>query len=1305
MEHSGQAMAELSRFKDLLAKVHNEYTDLLARNAALAEQHTLLYNMLGDPAGFAGLSGRLLSTPLRPGVKREKRETVHFPIGPRSMRSSQFALDVSGTGDLSGGSDGLLDDIPLGEHEACHLSDDNVSDHSPTVATERVTGNDKDDDADAVNQIALEIPSQPLWQSMGQPSQAVRTSVVSTVSSTCLGEQSMHLEEGAGAFSALFDAEKHRESLLNRISSKDTLYRNSSKDTVNRNSSSPSLFSSSYYRPSTERPPMISEASERSERSCGSTRRTGESPLSPKSMLTSIPEPHVSRPQTPQWSRQESASASLQGTASDRESHTSGLGVRGTSMRSIESSRPMKAQGSAQSSIAQRQGTAGSLATSLVSPDRGFMKNTASCKSIGSHPSFVMQESSLSLDLGHVGLEIEDMFPLWWNPKRDLIREIQARQASDRESQLKNSINRSHSFASVEPVSTFRGGLVVSPIGVTRLMWDVVVFMLILFDAWVTPFDIIFCAQDLIPGTMGLIRRWGLPIFFSMDIILNFNTGYISERQMVSNRRMIAAQYMKFWFWIDLVATFPFDYWFRAGNCVRLLRLLKVVKSMQTIRSFTILTYTKSWQRMDNYYVNALRPLSLLKSLFGAFVCLTMLVLVHLHCCAWALLQPDTGGATSMAGALKDYLDSYWAVYLAVMNGEPLSASTAPMQFFAMLIATEKAVLMVAAVTWAVFETLMQQGDTARSHLLHKQTLKYMQRHGLPLKMQTQVLQGLIEAGSAKAMQKDFINLMESDLPKELQRKIARELWGAKLLTLGLLQLVSEWNDDFITNLALACREDVLASNAILFSEGDASFSAYYIITGEMQVFRPVTEAFGDDDDFIGSMAVKMEKMSNFTAGMWLGESALVSPSFRRGLQAISESLVSLMIVPADYFHKLLRDAQLSHDFERWVTEELWRGLCGRCGRLGDHFSDTCPVVYGGSGSSAVKARNSGRPRLSIQNTVDRMFTQGFASSTPKELDTVDETKAITRELREFLRQCDGEHLLSHLEFMGIVDLSDLEQLDMTWFRKELLKQEPPVILSPRDMAVLSSKQVMKFREGVNQGMSRMMRRQSKGNYLVFLSHYKLEAGTEAALMRTELEKLILEESEDFDADFNTPVFLDSEDLTNLKELQVEVVRSHNLVVLLTTGVLSRPWCLVEMVTAVQHGIPVVLVQVTKPGSQFVFPDDQFFNDLVAGKILDEGAMSIIQSAGMNMSDLESTLREIFKSIAVPYSPHKPVHVRQAELKTLMRHCKLRGEDTKRLECSVYSTKSGKLLPPSMTERSQLNLSNQSNNSARSSPR
>jgi hypothetical protein len=90
-----------------------------------------------------------------------------------------------------------------------------------------------------------------------------------------------------------------------------------------------------------------------------------------------------------------------------------------------------------------------------------------------------------------------------------------------------------------------------------------------------------------------------------------------------------------------------------------------------------------------------------------------------------------------------------------------------------------------------------------------------------------------------------------------------------------------------------------------------------------------------------------------------------------------------------------------------------------------------------------------------------------------------------------------------------------------------------------------------------------------QGKYACFISHYKAEAATEARHLKDKLTSML-----------SSDVFLDSDDLADLRNLLDAVAASDVLVLLQTTNLLTRPWCLLEIYTAMRNQVPIVTVSV-----------------------------------------------------------------------------------------------------------------------------
>ena len=93
-------------------------------------------------------------------------------------------------------------------------------------------------------------------------------------------------------------------------------------------------------------------------------------------------------------------------------------------------------------------------------------------------------------------------------------------------------------------------------------------------------------------------------------------------------------------------------------------------------------------------------------------------------------------------------------------------------------------------------------------------------------------------------------------------------------------------------------------------------------------------------------------------------------------------------------------------------------------------------------------------------------------------------------------------------------------------------------------------------------------------SYACFLSHYKLEAASDARLLHDLLAKML-----------RYPVFLDSANLTDLRQLITNGVNDSDVfLVLATKGYITRPWCLLEIVHATRLNTPVLLIDIKNGG-------------------------------------------------------------------------------------------------------------------------
>ena len=148
--------------------------------------------------------------------------------------------------------------------------------------------------------------------------------------------------------------------------------------------------------------------------------------------------------------------------------------------------------------------------------------------------------------------------------------------------------------------------------------------------------------------------------------------------------------------------------------------------------------------------------------------------------------------------------------------------------------------------------------------------------------------------------------------------------------------------------------------------------------------------------------------------------------------------------------------------------------------------------------------------------------------------------------------------------------------------------------------------------------------------FACFLSHFKIQCASEARLLQAELE-----------TSFGRRCFLDSDDLKDLRELTEHVRKSEVLVLIQSSGVLKRPWCLLELVTAIDAGIPIVGVALTSGPYAYDFrAASEILRALGEPGQLDDDAVALLEGQGVSLDDAARKLSSVIPSmVSIPLDP------------------------------------------------------------------
>lgn len=130
-----------------------------------------------------------------------------------------------------------------------------------------------------------------------------------------------------------------------------------------------------------------------------------------------------------------------------------------------------------------------------------------------------------------------------------------------------------------------------------RILWDLFTMLLAFWNALYIPFAVAFkpAVEDMV--FMFVINTL-IDFIFCGDVVLNFYTTYINEAgKEIFNHKEIVKNYLKFQFWIDLVASVPIDnfvLWYASSNADMALQLTDLLKLIRIFRLGKIIRFTRT---------------------------------------------------------------------------------------------------------------------------------------------------------------------------------------------------------------------------------------------------------------------------------------------------------------------------------------------------------------------------------------------------------------------------------------------------------------------------------------------------------------------------------------------------------------------------------------------------------------------------------------------------------------------------------------------------------------------------------------
>ncbi|CAM1296738.1 HCN2 (predicted) [Pycnogonum litorale] len=160
----------------------------------------------------------------------------------------------------------------------------------------------------------------------------------------------------------------------------------------------------------------------------------------------------------------------------------------------------------------------------------------------------------------------------------------------------------------------------VHPYSYFRFFWDVIMVVVLMGTMIVLPIHVSFFPESSDP--LHALWHYVTDALFFIDIIVNFNTGYVAKKtgQVILDRRKICLHYVWSWFIMDLVSSIPVDYIVvgiemsgksLSASTYKFIRSAKVVALLRLFRLSRLLRYIHQLEELLDVDEATLRIINL----------------------------------------------------------------------------------------------------------------------------------------------------------------------------------------------------------------------------------------------------------------------------------------------------------------------------------------------------------------------------------------------------------------------------------------------------------------------------------------------------------------------------------------------------------------------------------------------------------------------------------------------------------------------------------------------------------------------
>lgn len=388
-----------------------------------------------------------------------------------------------------------------------------------------------------------------------------------------------------------------------------------------------------------------------------------------------------------------------------------------------------------------------------------------------------------------------------------------------------------------------------------RMIWDILILAFIIYQSLSVPYFI--CFND-IPSDLTNGFEFLMNICFISDVLATFNTGFYIKGTLVMNRKDIIKDYIKFWFWMDVVASMPYN-WFvgnifggdstsSAYNAPKVLRLMRIFRFLKVLRLLRLAKLKKILMKIEDYIAsNTLANIFV----FGKLLALVFFI-AHWTACLWFFIGDQGSDIHPVtwityinlqnSSIFEKYITSlYWAfTTMSTVGYGDITPFTVTEKIFAMM--TMIMASGVFAFTIGSIGALVSKANSVENAYREQAVAvnRYMKRKYLPNNLQFRVRRYLDYVWENKKKNKMDERQVLILLSEPLRDEIYSHIHG---VVIKFCKIFEKFETNFISQLARTLINETFAPGDNIIEEGEMSDKMYFIMMGKVIIYHGLTKS------------------------------------------------------------------------------------------------------------------------------------------------------------------------------------------------------------------------------------------------------------------------------------------------------------------------------------------------------------------------------------------------------------------------------------------------------------------------------